>query len=853
MPLPYQGVPLTATPPTPIQQMLNTIGGAINSIPQIISNLTTYTAPPIQYSPYTQPSGYLQPSPYLPPSNLQTYTPPTYYAQSIVSGQQSYSGGPINVNVQPTPVNIVVNPTPVNINIPSMGSTTLEGMMKQILNMYVPGASQVLSTTENIAQALAPVLGPILNPMVTTLQSMQSNFEKNFTAMADVLRLIMEKSGLNATTDFKAYNDFAHSAVEFIRDTANKIALQDNTSITDAIHLIGTQVDKYDSVIKATLDQIKASQEAEVKARDEALKNGQKDVFSLLITVLTAIAHFMSAPQQNLNKTLGLVVSDVQEPISKSVEGQKEKLDAVINKIQAGKYSSWHEALDDFNKLAGNSWLLQGVINLVIILTMPARAILAGSEPLAKELSHLANAEHPLQLLDAMSYIVYLFRNPTQGDWVNVQLHKLGLSNEQISVLISSAIRILQPQDIISAQLRGFIDEKTRDRLLGDNGYDSESKALLAKLSKVLPPIQDLTRIADKRVWGLKLDSKFGQFTEMPREYADFMAQHGIDTQFTEWIWAAHWSLPSPNMIFDAEHRGLLKPGDMDGYLALTDYVPYFRDILKQISYNVLGRIDIRRIYKAGGKSVDWLKRHYEADGYNPQDVQDLVDWTVNTQLPEDETELTKLENKLHGLIESKYIDGTIDATNARNMLKYLNRSDDYINRALPILDLIRSFSTAHNDIQDLSARVRKATIDAKTKGHISNIQAKRLLLSTAMPEAQVDLSLHYAELQYTIALKAKAEDTYKTQYALHNINETEFRNSLSGYEFMPDEIDRAFLEADLMRVNKTKKPTEAQLEKWYNDKVIDDSQLQEELRGLGLSERYVQYIYNDLSKGKVQ
>lgn len=828
----------------------NQVQGYVNNtVPTPQSNLATYNPyqaysgtpgsnPPSQYSPYPQ-------------SNLATYNP-----------YQAYSGTPgSNPITNFSPVINVTAPTPiVNVNIPNFFDNFLNNVLPQLLHTYVPGALPILNIGDNILKAIGPIIGPTLQPFIDTNKKLIDNFAMNFDLLHKDLAAIMDKSGLNATTQAKQYADYGLAAIQEILTNANKNAATFNQPISEALKTINTNTSIQMSINEGILRRLEADEKAKTTTQNLDLKALGEEALRQILKVLSDVMKFLAEPRKTLVETMGVISEGLQDPITRSVLEQKDKLDDVINKIQTGKYNSWHEALDDFNKLAGSSWALQGLINFVILLTMPMRAILAGSEPLSTELKHLANAEHPLQLLDASTYIMYMFKNPTNTEFVYKQLHKLGLDDNNISILTSAATPILQAQQVISAQLRGLIDENTRDRILGNSGYDNESKEILTQLSQVVPPINDLISMMAHDVFSPLDRAKYRLDENYPIALTELAAKQGLSEYWARNYWAGHWQYPSPTAVFEMLHRRNSEPelkgftsADVDEFLRLADYSPEWRAKLRAISFQPLGRIDIRRIYKAGGKDDNWLKFHYEADGYNDRDVADLIKWTKDTQLPEDESELTKIENKLQGVVENRYIAGAMNSTEATNILKYLNKSDLFIQKAIPLWDLIRSLSGLHNETQDLSIKIKNATIAAKTKGNISNIQAKRVLVSTGMSEQQAELNLHYADLQYAVALKTKAQDTYQSQYAVHNIDETEFRAGLAGYEFSSAEIDRAFLEAQLMRTNKTKKPTEKQLETWYKDGVLDDEQLQEELAGLGLSQKYVQLIYSDITKGKLQ
>lgn len=828
-------VPLQSS--TPITQLLNLANTFVQNVPSYVQNAMN-SLYPAQQPAIGQP---LQP--YVP-----TYTSSTPYQVGL--GTSTPATPVVNVSVQPTPVNVYV---------PDIASNIINNVLPAILNRYAPGVVPFLDVGTNIASILSPAINQLFSPFASSITQMVNNFSANFQTLQQSLNRVMQNTGINASTDYQSYVAVANNATNEILKQIKQDSALGNQTYTQALQQLTEQNRRLNDIAETALTNLEKQVQSGERQQTGQLQQQQTDVLQVLGQLIQQILQFIHDGDQTLGKFVTHLSNDITRPIGDSIDKQEKALNGILKKLTDGSYKNYSQVFADFTAIGGQGGILAGLFNIAIMLVLPMRFILSGSEPYANEFSNLAYGEHPTKLLDPASYVSYLLRSPSDHKWTMEQLGKLGLNDTQVSALVSASLSILPPQQIIMAMLRGIIDKKSADRLLSAQGYDSENKEIIQELAYLIPPISDIIGMMVHDVFSPADRARYQLDIGYPEQLTELAAKQGLSEYWAKNYWAGHWQYPGANQVFEMYHRRNSEPElagfskeDVDDFLRLADYSPVWRPRLRAISFTPLGRIDIRRIYKAGGKDIAWLKRHYEADGYSESDVSDLIEWTVNTQLPEDETDLSKLNDKLETTVHNRYIAGAIDATEARNILSYLGKSASYIDKALPALDLIRQIGSTRNEIEDLSTKIRNATIAAKTRGNLSTTQAKNLLVSTGMTEQEALLNLHYADLQYSIKLKETAQNTYQAQYAVHNIEENEFRTALAGYEFSPDEIDRAFLEAQLMRANKTKKPTEVQIEKWYKDGVIDDNQVQEELRGLGLNERYVQIIYQDIVKKAV-
>lgn len=190
---------------------------------------------------------------------------------------------------------------------------------------------------------------------------------------------------------------------------------------------------------------------------------------------------------------------------------------------------------------------------------------------------------------------------------------------------------------------RGLLPEGEATEKLVTLGLSPEDAARVLALRAAFPSPSDLVRMAVREVFSPEIAERFGQFEDLPDEYVRLAQQAGLSEQFAEWFWAAHWDLPSATQGFEMFHRGIIDEADVTDLLRALDVMPFWRDRMVQLSYNIPGRIDLRRAYRMGVLDEAAVTRGYRALGYSPEDAEWLTRFTVEEKL-ESERDLTKSE-----------------------------------------------------------------------------------------------------------------------------------------------------------------------------------------------------------------
>jgi hypothetical protein len=254
---------------------------------------------------------------------------------------------------------------------------------------------------------------------------------------------------------------------------------------------------------------------------------------------------------------------------------------------------------------------------------------------------------------------------------------QLGVHDKLIPLYIELARRIPNNGEIITGLWRGKVTEADFIALLKRQGYDDQAIALYKELSVNLPPLSDLIHMLVRDAFNDSASSQYGYDEDFPQEITEFFQKQGYNPDWAKRYWRSHWQLPSPSQGYEMLHRGLIEQSDLETLLRISDYPKFWRDKLRDISFNVLTRVDVRRLLQAGLIDEGKALQSYKEMGYNEENARLLTDFALHG-ISQDEKDLTKsdvLNLYEEGLIdrsetESNLVKMGYDSSEADNILK---------------------------------------------------------------------------------------------------------------------------------------------------------------------------------------
>lgn len=824
----------------------NPIGNAISGINSILSQASTFTSNVISnaYQSTQSYANQVASYPYLPSYGTPLLTQ-SQLNQPGFSGSQLLSPYPVqgitytNPTQYSTPfsgnLNVTVNPSPVTVNLGGLG-TLIQNSLPGIIQQVFPQISGI----GTLVSALEQSVNTITNGGINNLSSQVNQIGQN---VSDNVNKIIDNN-----------NQIVHNLITNVSDTVNTLAGNFNQGLVQGINGIGQYIDSTISSINNLASQIAQNSSNLTGAVDTLINQNTAQVDAIRNQKENDFLDKMGAFGLAASRALGVATSEtgkraveaitgIPQEILDSISKQWPLLQEAVNNIISGKYKNWDDAISDMRSKGIPVDILVFAINLSTLVLFVFKLATVKSQPVFNSLDMLSWSDNPNRILDAGLFSTLFKRKIITQEEYNSYMAKLGYSDKFAYLFDIADDKLPDIPALTQYFWRGKISETSYREMINRIGFIAGSDDIYAELTHTFLNPSDLVRIADKRIWSQVTDPKYGQYNELPKELIEGLAKWGYDQQSAKWLWAAHWELPSPQQIFDMFHRGLISQDDIQIYLGLTDWLPFFRDKLPELTYNIPSRVDIRRMYKAGVINQSQMHKYHKSMGYNEQDATFLDQFVVKTQLPEDDTEVDKLRNRVKTSVEKGYTLGLLNVQETSQMLQQLGVDSNHAQQIINLLD----FEWAIENTKEHSTNVERKLItivsSAFIKGTIPANDAQLYLQSLGMHPDDIAQTMGLLFVERNIHLKDEGESTAKELYAKHIINQNELYQRLSTLGFNASEQFNILQEANYMRDKKTKQMTEVQLTKLFKASVITLEEYRNELAGLGYQDKYINWF----------
>ena len=198
-------------------------------------------------------------------------------------------------------------------------------------------------------------------------------------------------------------------------------------------------------------------------------------------------------------------------------------------------------------------------------------------------------------------------------------------------------------------------------------GVDPRRYEALLEFFYKIPGVQDVIRYAVREAYSPDIYKAFGQDAEFPTEALEDAEKAGVrpDHLLKEWI--AHWELPGVTQGYEMLHRGLVTKEQLQLLLKARDIMPFWRDKLIGLSYDIPNRIELRMMARYGLIDKTKLVEILLKGGVDPQYVDLIADMNLAIGLITD--------------LRTRYSNGYITAEQIRSELQAAGLSPDIQNR----------------------------------------------------------------------------------------------------------------------------------------------------------------------------
>jgi len=396
-------------------------------------------------------------------------------------------------------------------------------------------------------------------------------------------------------------------------------------------------------------------------------------------TILRAVKKLLNDVSQTLRDILNLGVADFVEEteadlggiIRSSVQtmlddpGVSDEVKDLLRETMTGK----HQA---------------GFITMVGVALSVLTGTTSGSlAPLNRHLEQQAEVKSRSYLFDPPTLAVLRTRNIITSNQYDTLMAMNGVSEDGIRAMRDLARPLLTQEELARLMWRDRLTSGAVEAELGHYGYNEVQQDMLRELMEVLPGVGDLVSMAVREAFNDEVAARFGYDENYPSEAARWAKKQGLDPEWFQRYWRAHWTLPGLTQVREMFNRGFIDADDVDTYLRAADLPVFWRGKLQEWMKSEVTRVDLRRIFSLGVIGPGEVYERYLKLGYTEDDAALLTEWTV-AAYGEETRDATK------GDILSMYEDGILNEEEATAYLRALGYLEDYILLLLAQRDLKR-------------------------------------------------------------------------------------------------------------------------------------------------------------------
>lgn len=730
----------------------------------------------------------------------------------------------------------------------------LSGILSQLTNIMNSLHSTSNTITVNVAGGQVPDIGSVIqqigNAVVTNATAFLQNPITGFQSIVDKITSGINQNNASNENAFARLGEKLGLAInaalldpyETLKNLpANLVSAigQLNQNQPDIVGAIKTLFNENSNLLAATFAAQKDSPEKVIENRTDIFSRIGELVDAELAKIGMGLKDFISFSGQYLPTILGQGIVNLNSDLHNKGE--------TIDKLLNGKYDTYDQFYKDINLNIRGHNVASDIQNAFTVAFGILIYVKAKLDPLSKTITQLENAKYTPEINDVNSLVSSYFKGTIDYKYLAKELNKHGYDDERIKIILDSNIAVLSINELMPAFNRGLISSATVNKTLTSRGYDDKTIVTIRQLFDVLPTPTDLTRLADKHIFDKDIDTRFGQYNEIPNDYIDAMAKQGISPEWTTKLWGAHWSLPGMNNILDMYHRGIISLEEVNVYFKLTDIIPFFRDKLIELNFNLVTRVDIRRMYAVGVYGESDVYNAYVRNGYSPHDARDLTNFTVIHERQSEESHKVKVRELSLSLIIQAFNMGVINHDQAIARLDVLGYPVEDSALILRIEAQKSNLNVKLDKTQLYHDKAVSLLLREYSNGVLSRTETETELISLSVPYGEAQLELHYADIERLTNLKSEIIDKVKDAYLKGHLTKQSAFNLMSTHGFQSSEIELLFSELDILSSLKYKDLTLAQIAKFFKDGIIFEADVVAEVDKMDYSDLHKSWVVKEI------
>lgn len=370
--------------------------------------------------------------------------------------------------------------------------------------------------------------------------------------------------------------------------------------------------------------------------------------------------------------------------------------------------------------------------------------------------------------------------------------------------------KLLDPTLLVMARRRGAITQAQYSQGMRYQGFREDRAEQFFNLSEWMPGVDDLISWSVREAFRDDFAKKWGSDEDYPAKLDEFSGKIGVKPEFLKYAWRSHWELPSVMMGYEMLHREIIDEDELQGLMRALDIMPGWRERLTKLSYNMVTRVDLRRMFRVGLINKEDVEKRYRAMGYSPEDAKLMTDWTEKEEGPP-ATELTKAQ------VLNGYKDGLLTEAQAREYLALIGVIDRDIDFYLDTANL------------DIDADTLKENITGLHDGFVAGIITRETMVSELgslnLLDRQIQTLMGKADRARRGTAKSPPKETLSRWLKRGTITETQYRDRMFSIGYSKEDIEVFVTESGESNSETEKTPTKADFCRWLKKARITEEE----------------------------
>lgn len=436
-------------------------------------------------------------------------------------------------------------------------------------------------------------------------------------------------------------------------------------------------------------------------------------------------------------------------------------------------------------------------------------------------------------------------------------LRKKGFSTEDLSAIRTSALSILTPYESGQLWLRGKITDQQYRDYLHAAGYFEPFVDQLQELNWNMPTPSDLITFMVREVFTPEVAEKFGQFEEFDDLYprAERWANAaGLNRETLRLYWAAHWDLPSPSQGYEMFHRGLISEDELKMLMKSLDIMPFWRDRLLKMSYNLIPRRVVRQLLREGVWDIFRAAQEYRKLGYTLDDAVSMaqLDLILATRQTLSITKTELVYARSQGLINRQMVSTILDKMGIKGLWNAFHT--EIIERKALRKREVASRSRSYGGTDKFRDLTKNEIIRAYKRGLFDRTEATVKLQSLGYAEDVIEFLLTTADYEVLQSHAELRKKHVRELYLADAIDEASAISQLIKFGFHDVEAQRIVEDWQIekqtnedLRSRRGRTPPRTVCDRWLNDGLITVDKWVEYYQRMGYSDDTIYYFLTDL------